>query len=361
MERRALALIAIALAGCASTAEFSNRTPTPTPAAGTPAADLRVHFNLLLGEHVLIVAKLSAAGAAGRKEEYHAYAVLLATNGGDLADLITRSMGSGAGQQFTNVWAEGNDAAVAYVIASAVHRQSAIQAAGVKLATYASDLSGFLQSSLQLAADAGVTDLQSLIDDRAAGNLSKVYPDLHAAYTHASQLGDHIAIAIAHRFADRIPGDPADQAVTRRSSLDSLLQERSYLTTMATDATATGAGGEQTSAAMTLGSVTQQVGRLLATGAVNDLFSQDAAYLTYVSAQGDYRRNVTDLLTTTLPAQLAASIGVPATNFAEQAAATIKVIDEQRSKTYDQVAVDDRAAAVYLAGFGDVVTGASSF
>ena len=48
------------------------------------AADLRVRLDLLLGEHVIVIAKDSLAATANRADEYAGYATLLTVNGNDL-------------------------------------------------------------------------------------------------------------------------------------------------------------------------------------------------------------------------------------------------------------------------------------
>ena len=53
--------------------------PSPSPSAPTQAADLRTQLDLLLTEHVVIVAKESAA-AINHSAEYAGYTALLATN-----------------------------------------------------------------------------------------------------------------------------------------------------------------------------------------------------------------------------------------------------------------------------------------
>ena len=48
-------------------------SPTPQVLGNdTPAADLRVHVDLLFGEHSYAIAKLAVAATAGRKDEFRA-------------------------------------------------------------------------------------------------------------------------------------------------------------------------------------------------------------------------------------------------------------------------------------------------
>ena len=88
-------LVAIALVVVATTACGFGDTPpaaTPTPsgiaALNSRAADLRVRLNVLLGEHVMVIAKQADAAAAGRTDEYAGYATLLTTNRDELAAVV---------------------------------------------------------------------------------------------------------------------------------------------------------------------------------------------------------------------------------------------------------------------------------
>src|SRR5207302_9744511 len=81
-----------------------------------------------------------------------------------------------------------------------------------------------------------IADDKAFIDDAFAGNYASYYSHLDSAYAHTSRLGDALATEIALRFPDKFPGDAFAPTVDVHVSLDNLLQEHSYLATMATDA-----------------------------------------------------------------------------------------------------------------------------
>jgi hypothetical protein len=373
----AAAVGAIALVACTITASPSTTPNAGTPSAASAAADLRVHINLLVGEHVYVVAKLMTAASGGRKDEYHSYAVLLATNGGDLADVISRAVGASAGQRFTKVWSEGNNYFVDYVVAQATHNADNAQAAAAKLAsTYVPDLAQFLTNDVGIPADragllAGVeTDgLRTVLDDQSTGSFTKAYPDLLVDYAHSTSLGDEVGISIARRYVDRIPGDPSNVAAGHRAHLDALLQEHAFLTTMATESVLAGVTAEQGPAGLALASVSsaiaQELGSVLGPnatpGAESALKDHNATFLAYAAAaDAPQRETLRTHLTNDGASTLATALHVPALSIAEQTAAVFAVIDAQRTKSYDQLSLDDRAAASYLSWLGDVITGVTA-
>ncbi len=372
----AAAMGAIALVACTVTA-----SPSPTPNAGSPsaasaAADLRVRINLLFGEHVYIVAKLMSAASAGRKDEYHSYAVLLAANGGDLTDIISKAVGAGAGQRFAKMWTEGNNYFVDYVVAQATHNANSAQAAAASMASaYIPDLGRFLIDDVGIAADragllAGVEvdALRQALDDQSAGNFPKAYPALLVDYAQSTSLGDDVGISIARRYVDRIPGDPGTRAVGDRASLDALLQEQAFLTTMATESVLAGVTAERGPSEAALASVSsavaQELGNVLGSsatpGADSALRNRNATFLTYAAAGDEKQRSNLGATLADNGASLAAALHVPAPSVSDQTAAVLAVVDAQRTRSYDQLSFDDRAAAGILSGLGDVITGVTA-
>ena len=375
-----LAVGAMLLVSCTSTALLSSGSPTPSAGAASPAADLRTHMNLLMGEHVFIVAKLSSAANAGRKTQFSSYAGLLATNGSDLIDLMTRSIGDSSGRAFATAWAAGNAFAVDYVIAAATHDVAAKQATLTNEAnTYTTNLAEYLishggmesEGAAQQAADeAG--GIRAVIDDQVAGDFARAYSDLHAAYQHASSLGDAMGIAIAHQFPDRLPGDPTLASVVHRTTLDSLLQERALLTTMAAESVVGGGSKEQGPAGSTLAQSSSAVagelgaifGATVGAGAQTELGSQDTACLAYAAATTDAQRQAVLATLRDVSAPRLAGIfqghSAQKLDFAAQAVATVQVVEAQRSKSSDQVAQLDRSAAQLLVEIGEILTGGTA-
>ena len=61
-------------------------SPSPTP-ANSKAADLRTKLDLILGEHLMVVAK-QATAAANKTDEHAAYTSLLIANTNSLVDIV---------------------------------------------------------------------------------------------------------------------------------------------------------------------------------------------------------------------------------------------------------------------------------
>ena len=131
-----VALLAVALVSCtgshgptASAPRLSS--PTPSPIAVNPidskAADFRTRLDLLLAEHVMIVAKESSA--SNRGDEYTGYLHLLSANGKDLTELFRSALGDTAASSFDQIWSAENDYLVHYTIGLVTHDRSKSDAA----------------------------------------------------------------------------------------------------------------------------------------------------------------------------------------------------------------------------------------
>jgi len=159
-------------------------------------------------------------------------------------------------------------------------------------------------------------------------------------------------------FPDKFPGDPSNNALDVRVSLNVLLQEHSYLATMTTDAAAAQRTTEQAAAAASLAANADALGKLFTelSGAgagtqVAQLWgarnSDLIAYAT--SADAAARQGLSENFITRLygVAPLASD------SARDQVLATIKVIDDQRAKNFKLVAGDDRAAAAGMQAVAD--------
>jgi hypothetical protein len=217
-----------------------------------------------------------------------------------------------------------------------------------------------------------VLETKAIIDDQAALNNPKMFADLHRAYAQASRIGDALAAAIARKFPDKFPGDPANKAVDFRASLDALLVEHSYLATMTTSAIAGGRNTEQAAALSLVGSNAEALGTLFSQvfGTVmGTRFDQvwgtrDAELVVYAGgADETSRQDALSSLKNSFVAQFASLIH-DSTDIAEseisnaaqsQLTDTIRVIDDQRSKSATVVAADDHTAAAATNPVGDLI------
>jgi len=349
---------------------FACTNPTsPTSAGASPAAnfassraaDLRTQLDLLLAEHVMIVAKESA-GAVNHSDEYSSYTALLTINATDLTSLMSRAFGNTAATQLAQAWSIQNGYLVDYAIGVVTHNDDKANGAMSGL------INGFVPQFAERIRDATQLPLDTLvqlvkqqvlgdkafIDDVFAQRYPTFYKNLHAAYVQTSRLGDAIAGQTAQKYPDKFPGDPAAQAVDARVTLNLLLQEHSYVATMATDAVAAGRAAEKTASAAALATNADQLRAAFpgsTTGFDKVWAARDAALLAYASGDGASK----PALTETFVQEFAALERVDNAPVTVQVNATIKVIDAQRARSSQALAAADRAAATAMQPIADSV------
>jgi hypothetical protein len=361
----AVVMIGAALAAC-STESPSTPNPSATPQAQSQAADLRTHLDLLLSEQVMIVAKESAA-AVNHSDEYAGYTGLLSTNSADLAALIGRAFGTTASIQFAQAWNIQNGYLVDYAIGVVTHNDAKANGAMSGLtngfipqfAQVVSDTSGLPLDPVAQLTSQQVLEDKAFIDDVFAGRYATYYSDLHRAYVQTSRFGDALAAQVAHDFPDKFQGDPSAHLVDVRVSFNELLQEHSYLATMATDAVLANRNSEKTAAAAALATNGDMLGTAFSTAFGNSVGTQfdkvwaarDAALVGYASGDATAKQS----LTATFVAAFAPLAKVGRSQVASQVAATLKVIDDQRAKSGLAIAGDDRAAATAMQPIADSV------
>ena len=355
---------------CAGLLACSTETPSNNPNAPATqqpqAADLRTHLDLLMGEQVMIVAKETAA-AANHADAYAGYTALLSTNTADLSALMGRAFGNTTGAQFMDAWSIQNGYLVDYAIGVVTHNDAKAKDAITGLTnTFVPQFAQLVSDTSRLPLDP-VTQLTTqqvledkiFIDDLAAQKYSAFYKHMHTAYAQAFRLGDALAQQIAQRFPDKFPGDPSTPAVDLRVSINQLMQEHSYLVTMATDAVVAGRTPEKAAANDALGANADTLGTLFAKALGNSVatqfdtvwMSRNTALLAYAS--GDTASG--QVLTGSFPGAFASLAHVSKSHVTSQLSATIKVIDDQRAKASTAVAGDDRAAASAMQPIADSI------
>ena len=382
------ALAAIALISCTAVPQ-STASPSPPASAGptranpadSKAVDFRTRLDLLLGEHVIIIAKQSSAPT--RVAEYTSYLRLLTANGGDLTELVRSAIGDSAAARFKLIWNAQNDFLVSYTIGLVTHNKAKGERAmaGMK-GTFVPQFSQFLNDVTQVPLDLltplvtqHMLEMKAMLDDQVAKNYPRLYSDLRTAYAHAAQVGDVLAPRIAGRFPDKFPGDASSPAADLRASLNIRWQEHAYLATMRTNAAI---GGRSTEKAAAAGALTETARALDAL--FTDLFGApvavrfdkiwatgNAATVAYASASaGAARQRTRDELNDALVTQLsswiqdstdlASNVSQPALE--AQVEALITAIDDQRSKSLAKVAADDRSSQASTEVVADLVASA---
>lgn len=359
-----LVLLAAGLLSCstAGPAAPPSSNPTPTSPAHTQAADLRTQLDLLLGEHVFIVAKESEA-AIGHADEYTSYASLLAVNTHDLSTVVGRAFGNTAAIQFSQAWTAMNASLADYAIGLATHNQDKADSAMANVVNQSVPrLLLLLTSQLQTPAKA-VTDglkieataLKALIDDALAAASSAgfavSYGELHGAYGIAVSLGDALASGISREFPDKFPGDPAAPAANLRASLNNLLQERAYLTTMATDAVVNGRSAETGAVLNSLSVNSTSIDSALKNANLRTVWSSEAKAIASYAGNGDQASK--QALMQSFASQLASTTGIQTSLVVDQVNATMRVIDDQRARSFAALFTDDRAAATAMQPLAD--------
>jgi hypothetical protein len=369
------ALAALALVACAPLG--SSSTPSPSPAgspsptarpADSKAADLRTQLDLLLGEQVMVVAKQSVA-ASNHTDEYSGYLTLLASNANSLTSLIRSAFGNNAANQFAQAWGIQNGYLVDYTIGVVTHNAAKSNGAMSGLVNgFTPQFAQLIASLTQQPSDSmtqieneQLTDTKAVIDDETSQSYARLYVDIRTAYAHSSRIGDMLAVGVARQFPDKFPGDPSSGAVDARVSLNDLLQEHAYLTTMMSDAGIAGRGAEAATALGAIAAVRNDIGPVVGfllgpdarTGFPGLWGIRDADVFAYANASDSTARQ---RLTGTFVTQFSALTHVPAASIRDQMTATLTAIDDQRAKTYKKVAGDDRTAAGAMQAIADAIS-----
>jgi hypothetical protein len=366
----AMLLAAMCVAAACSTTS-SGATPTSflvvSPGdAHSKAIDLRVRLDLLLGEQVMVIAK-QAAAAAGHNDEFTGYATLLTSNGSDLVEVIGSAFGNEAAAQFKQAWDLQNTYLAAYTIGVVTHdaTKSSTALSGLQN-VFVPQFSQVMARLTQLTVD-GITpavtqrtnEIKTVLDDELAQSFSTMYPDLHRAYAD-SLVGDVFTKRVVQLFPDKFPGGPGSSGGDVRVSLNSLLQEHALLATMAADAAAAGRTTEQAAAVTALGGNADALGKLFtallgpAAGAqFKEVWGErDADLIGYATAGASATRlNLTDKFVTGFSLVAPSAAG----EAHDQVLATLKVIDDQRAKSYKQIAPDDHASASAMQPLADQI------
>jgi hypothetical protein len=385
-------IVAIASIACSNLSSgppaSGSRLSSPGQAAGaggdSKAADLRVRLDLLLGEHVIVIAKDSLAATSNRADEYAGYATLLTINGNDLTGVMNSAFGATAASKFDQIWAMQTTYFVDYTVGIASHNADKSNGAASGLVNdFVPAFAQFMNTMTSVPLDPitqlsteQVLEIKAIIDDQAALNNAKMFVDLHRAYAQATRLGDALAPAIANKFPDKFPGDPAAKAVDFRVSLDTLLQEHAYLATMTTSAATAGRNTEQAAALTAMAANASSLGALFSSvfgaagGARSDQVwgAHDAELVVYAgSADASTRQSAFVSLTSSFVAQFLSLVhdttdlaGAEISNAVQsQVADTIKVIDDQRAGSAKVVAADDHTAAAATIPIGDMIATAA--
>jgi hypothetical protein len=160
-----------------------------------------------------------------------------------------------------------------------------------------------------------------------------------------------LALRISQQFPDKFPGDPSAAAVTLRAAVNNSLQERAYLTTMATDAAVNGRTAEVAQALSSVSADTNLMDIELKNPRLKSVWSLEISAIVSYAVTGDAAAK--KALTETFVSQLSSMTAASASVISDQVNATIRVIDDQRTGALTSLAGDDRAAATAMQPLAD--------
>jgi hypothetical protein len=180
--------------------------------AFSPATDLRISLDRLLGEHTYLAALAMRATLNGAPDVASA-AEAVGENSAELTALIADIYGRPAGDAFEDLWSGHVSWYLAYVQALASDDDEGAADALAGLADYREDFSAFVADAnpfLPEAALAGLIEshtdhLVRQADAYAAGEYDAAHRLARDAYAHAGELGASLAAAIGDQFPQRFP------------------------------------------------------------------------------------------------------------------------------------------------------------
>lgn len=174
----------------------------------TPAADLRVALDELLGEHAVLALMAMEKGYHG-SPDFAAVAGQLNQNTKDLAAAIASVYGAPAGAAFQTLWSGHIRDFVSYVVATAKGNATAKAAALSALEQYKQDFSRFLASAnpnffqanaLAEGLQVHITELLTTFNDYVAKNYGAAATEFVKSYNHMFMTGTGLATGIVAEF-----------------------------------------------------------------------------------------------------------------------------------------------------------------
>jgi hypothetical protein len=217
------------------------------PAGGdvmSPAADLRVALDSLLGEHAMLAIFATQKGYAG-DEDFEAIAKALDENSVELSEAIGSVYGTEAAKEFLDgrlLWRDHIGFFVDYTVGLATKDNAKQRMAVDRLMAYNARSAAFFASATGLPIKAlldgvaeHISQLKGQIDAYAKEDYDSAYDLVREAYGHMYMTGDTLAGAIAAQSPDEFPLEPATQSAgDLRVTLDRLLGEHAILAMIAT-------------------------------------------------------------------------------------------------------------------------------
>jgi hypothetical protein len=172
----------------------------------SPAANLEVALDRLLGEHALLATWATQAGLNGDKN-FPALAKQLDTNSVAISKAIGSLYGAAAAKQFLNgadLWRAHINDFVAYTVATAKHDKAGQKKAVADLMAYIQTQAAFFAKATGLPKQALVNDLtahvlqlKGALDDYSGKRYGATFALVNGAYDHMFMTGNVLAGGIA--------------------------------------------------------------------------------------------------------------------------------------------------------------------
>ena len=200
-------------------------TFTGNELAWSPAVDLQITLQQLLGEHAILAIEATRNGLTGAAD-FEASTGALGANTADLTAAIESVYGADAGQAFNAQWEAHIGFFVDYTVATAGGDDAAKEQAAEDLGSYVEDFGAFLGTATgenlptdaaQASLEEHVAQLAGQVDQFAAEDFAAAYESERVAYEHMFMTGGALAAAIAGQFPDKFPTtpQPSDTAMER--------------------------------------------------------------------------------------------------------------------------------------------------
>ena len=173
----------------------------------TPAANLRITLDQLLGAHAVLAQLAMETGFSG-SPEYAAWGAQLTQNTDQLSQAIASVYGAAAGAEFKQMWSGHISDFVNYVVATKKNDSAGQKAALNDLAQYKVQFAKFLaganpnynatalEQSLQVHVDQLIGTFNAFVQQ----NDAKAVPDFVAAYNHMFMSGAYLSTGIVEQF-----------------------------------------------------------------------------------------------------------------------------------------------------------------
>jgi hypothetical protein len=180
--------------------------------AFSPALDMRVSLDRLLGEHTYLAA-IAMRARLTDAPDFEAAADALGDNSAELAAQITQIYGEAGGEAFDALWRSHTSFYLDYVEASSEDNAAAKAEALDGLRQYGHDFSSFLAEANPFLDEGGLeallaTHTQHLVSQVSMyldGDYEAAYTTLRQAYEHTESIAAGLAGAIADQFPRLFP------------------------------------------------------------------------------------------------------------------------------------------------------------